>query len=429
VLLITVTNTPFVLFTVGGSAQADLYRAPFDGSTEPIKLSITPTRGGNLPGFVGSPDGHYVAYLEGVDDGALFVVESSGGGSTLIAPKAFTGFAFLGWSPDSTRIGYIFQEDPDVFLWDIFSSAPDGTENIKLSVGGGRTFKWSPDSSRIAYGGAQGLIGITRDGSESVRLNSELVTGGRLEFHSWSPDSTRIAYAAEQETVEVAELFTAALDGGQNLKLNAPIESGSIDRFAWSPDGSRIGYIIRRGGGEPEELRTVVADGSDDVKLSERLPFSSDFAWSPDSRRIAYRADDPTDLLVDFLELFSIAADGSERIRLSGELVLLGDVRGFAWSPDGSRIAYVADQDVDEVFELYTSAADGSDNVKASGALTTGGDVGDFAWSPHGSRIVYIADQEVDDFRKIYSVAPDGSDNVSLTGLLLLEPVQQLRVD
>ena len=56
----------------------------------------------------------------------------------------------------------------------------------------------------------------------------------------------------------------------------------------------------------------------------------------------------------------------------------LRSFNAFAWSPDGSRIAYVAAQDSNSE-ELYSSTADGvANNVKLSG----GGTVDSFLWSP-----------------------------------------------
>ena len=45
-------------------------------------------------------------------------------------------------------------------------------------------------------------------------------------------------------------------------------------------------------------------------------------------------------------------------VAISGTLVAGGEVRDFAWAPDSSRIAYVADQNEDETFELISVKAD-----------------------------------------------------------------------
>ena len=63
-VVVTVTNTHFVLFSADKdqAGRTELYRAPLDGQSEPIKLSKAPVAGGNVLDFRASPDGRYVAY-------------------------------------------------------------------------------------------------------------------------------------------------------------------------------------------------------------------------------------------------------------------------------------------------------------------------------------------------------------------------------
>ncbi|MBN1884738.1 MAG: PD40 domain-containing protein [Candidatus Krumholzibacteriota bacterium] len=103
-------------------------------------------------------------------------------------------------------------------------------------------------------------------------------------------------------------------------------------------------------------------------------------AWSPDGSTIAYHhfgvVDvDPLDgtsrIDEDLAGLWLIDIDGGDPRRISP----IG--RQPAWSPDGSRIAFVHDRD------LFTIAADGSDPRQ----LTTGGGCLWPDWSSDGSRI------------------------------------------
>jgi Tol biopolymer transport system component len=92
----------------------------------------------------------------------------------------------------------------------------------------------------------------------------------------------------------------------------------------------------------------------------------------------------------------------------------------FAWSPDGSRIAYEAEQESIFLSGIYSSAADGSGNVKVSGTIVAGGDgvIDPWQWSPDSSRIAYRARQELANVIELYSSAPDGSDNIKLSGTM-----------
>src|SRR5262245_11928028 len=107
----------------------------------------------------------------------------------------------------------------------------------------------------------------------------------------------------------------------------------------------------------------------------------------------------------------SLAAQGN---RLNSALVSGGDVAEFQVAPDGSRVVYRADQDVDGVFELFSVSIDGGAAIKLNAPLGAGGSVGldfihNFRISPDGSRVVYWADQEEDEVFELFSVPIDGS--------------------
>lgn len=94
------------------------------------------------------------------------------------------------------------------------------------------------------------------------------------------------------------------------------------------------------------------------------------------------------------------ATPGGERVPESSTRIsaasMAGAVDAFALSPDGATAVYIADQEVVNRFELYRVPVDGSAApVKLSAALTFGtGDEGvaSFRFSPDGSRVVFLAD-------------------------------------
>ena len=86
---------------------------------------------------------------------------------------------------------------------------------------------------------------------------------------------------------------------------------------------------------------------------------------------------------LDIRELFSVSIEGpaSAAIKLSKTMPTGGNVgnapnrTAFAISPDGARVVYMADQDVDETFELYSVPVEGppASGVKLNPPLVSGG--------------------------------------------------------
>ncbi|MGD9242423.1 MAG: hypothetical protein PVI34_03815, partial [Desulfobacterales bacterium] len=82
------------------------------------------------------------------------------------------------------------------------------------------------------------------------------------------------------------------------------------------------------------------------------------------------------------------------------------EVRDFAWAPDSSRIAYIADQDVVGVFELYTDNTVGTSNRRVSAELSAGENVNAFLWAPDGQQIAYQANQDDINIDELYTTVP-----------------------
>lgn len=228
-----------------------------------------------------------------------------------------------------------------------------------------------------------------RDANTSLKLIGPRIGSGDVISHQISPDRTRVAVYGDLEQDGVAELFVVSLlDGSPPIKVNGTLVAGGnvLDYYQWSPDSSRLVYQADQDTNDVYELYTVLADGTGLNKVNEALVAGGDvsptrFLWSPDSDRLAYLADQDND---DVFELYIVLADGTGNVKVNGPLVTGGDVvnnqDAFQWSPDGSRLAYSADQDTDNVYELYTVFADGTDNVKVSTNLPGNGDVSDFSW-------------------------------------------------
>lgn len=261
--------------------------------------------------------------------------------------------------------------------------------------------------------GVYELFAVNLDGSQRVKLSGPLVAGGNVVSFRWSPDRKRVAFLADKEVDQRIDLFVVEAKGGNPAKVSVPLGAGdSIAAFGWSPKSQRLDYLLfdEVGGGNFDLIvRLVDPDGSDGVEVGRTLAlgnsyFGGHFAWAPNGSRYAFAIDRD---VAGVRELYTCKADGSGVVRVSGEMVANGGISTspIAWAPNGSRIAYCAEQDTDGQIELYTTRPDVSDPTKRSAPLIAAGDVGQYSWSPNGKWIAYTADQNANNVFELF-VAP-----------------------
>jgi serine/threonine protein kinase len=92
-----------------------------------------------------------------------------------------------------------------------------------------------------------------------------------------------------------------------------------------------------------------------------------------------------------------------------------GDKDQPVWSPDGSRIAYVAFGEDRTGLDIWVMKADGSDPVNVTWGI---GDEFDPEWSPDGERIIFTHHRRDASGRPIYALAwvkADGTDRVQIS--------------
>jgi hypothetical protein len=198
-----------------------------------------------------------------------------------------------------------------------------------------------------------------------------------------------IGPVATQELAFVrgSDVFTIQLDGTNEVRIT---DTGENYLPAWSPDGRRLAFSSYRDFPWPN-IYTINADGSN---LSRRTTYFADGpAWSPDGKMLAYSSwcDGQGCILVT-------SADGiSDKVRLGHPA---GQHFQPAWSPDGSKIAFVSDwRYYDIKFDIYIANSDGTGIKQLTNGPGPGWDIqfpGHPAWSPDGSKIAFVySDSEV----------------------------------
>jgi Tol biopolymer transport system component len=149
------------------------------------------------------------------------------------------------------------------------------------------------------------------------------------------------------------------------------------------------------------------ADGSGVERLTD-LPWDEESpAWSPDGTRIAFIRVARDELLRD---IYVMNADGTDVTRLFRDPDFSGvEVQRLDWSPDGAKIAFVRNLPVGK-FDIYVMNADGTGLERLTDAPLY-----DFspAWSPDGTKIAF--ESRRDGGFDIYVMNTDGTSVSQLT--------------
>ena len=282
--------------------------------------------------------------------------------------------------------------------------------------------QWSPDGSEVLFASGPQVFAVAADGSRLVRLidasgqtyldKSRYATQA-ITAVAASADGKRIAYAVCHEYApdwdnpadpEVARCRRGALLGGVSVEdeRNCHERPVVIRDYAAGPVQLTPGEAF-------EEI--LLWDRAS--KSTLRLAGGYAPAWSPDGTRLA------------FLSWYSDAYDPGPKVgfgyrpRLPGLYVVSTDtwqlqsrVRADIthpprWSPDGRRLAIV--EGFGTRGSLSWVSADGKGRQRLSETHS------DPAWSPDGSRIAFSRAE--DGTFALYTIAADGTDEQRITSV------------
>jgi hypothetical protein len=178
--------------------------------------------------------------------------------------------------------------------------------------------------------------------------------GGELAFQPDECESSAIhvtdasiAYVADQSPEDrFSAIYVMDADSSRQQCLVG--SKNGFDMFpSWSPDRQKIAYLVHTPGEDEEfwngndifEVWVAPLDGSAHIRISDAIPSINEVhpvTWSPDGDRLAFLAqveDDTTDTL------FVIRADGNEvqyRIPLD-----FWAIEMMVWSPTGEELLFI----------------------------------------------------------------------------------------
>lgn len=202
---------------------------------------------------------------------------------------------------------------------------------------------------------------------------SQVSAVGQIEDAALSPKGERALFVAR------GDVFTAPVEKGVTRNLTR--SSRHHDKGArWSPDGRRIAFVSDRTG--EEEIWLIDQDGSGTPEQVTTGGRAMRYApsWAPDGKRLAF-ADKDGKLWVLTLAGRKLAEVADER---------RGGLGDFAWSPDGSWLAYTL-TDADFMRSIWIwSAADGRTQRVTSEIF----DESSPAWDPDGQYLFFLSSRE-----------------------------------
>lgn len=206
---------------------------------------------------------------------------------------------------------------------------------------------------------------------------------GELRSLAWSPDGERLALLGN--TTGRGNIHFTGPAGGEIEDLLSPSELGYLIDVAWSRDGTRL--ITWTG----QNTRAVILLGTDgtpptEIRLGAQVLGTPRF--TPDGEHIVfYGADTSTS------GLFEASLQDGSQTRLINPLV--EDESGYAWSSDGSRLAYFEmDRELGEARLVAEDMAAGERTVLATipiprGAGSSIPESTNLSWSSNGEFLVF----------------------------------------
>jgi Tol biopolymer transport system component len=448
------TPTGTIVFAADRSPVAfgEIYRVELNGATVDLSrsaaLDVSPTVSpdGSHVAFVSGRGGHLALYVVGIDRRGLRRISPFGP-----FEEGVNSDAQIAWSPDGTRVFAEFGPEGAHSTATVWVGDLSGRGRVV-----GHAFLtdpvWSPDAKEIAYqllptGGAEvdvvspankllwsvrGDVGFPLGWGKGGRLvvayrgttavydeSGHKLTSFLAGQDAWSPDGTELA------SLRGARLLVRH-DGIGAPFVDATVAAGTIqwlgnDRLRIFTDNGYVGYdvahdkalalpapfaadefgsVVSADGnavtdtsttqGFTATLRVATWDGGDGPTLASGVPCSeqpwwTDMSFTPNGKSLVYE----TGCAEPNADIYSIGADGKH-------LEQLTDTSAHelepAWSPDGTRIAYVQQLTANKcdgcADTLWVMNADGSDQHEVTPPSEVTHDQHP-TWSPNGTELAF----------------------------------------
>lgn len=302
-------------------------------------------------------------------------------------------------------------------MFQVSEAGPVSTVISSPSAAPGGRIAWS---RRVSNGG-EAIFVMNADGSDPRQLTHPRGTrrcdpecnagfNGNAEWNgypTWSPDGTRLAFTN-------GSLYLMNADGSNTQEV--PLTDFHISPLSWTPDGRRLTVFAAAPPAavtpslNPDRAMPVASTPAIALLDLERNtltalvqgadPRVTSFTWSPDGTRLAYVAYNH--------QIHVMYLDGRPGYSFS---VLGQAVRDLSWSPDGRQLACISYK-YTGVSKIYLVNVDGTALHPLILQSPFSAEV-EPAWSPDGQQLVFAAEKEQK--WDLYRLNRDGSALTALT--------------
>ena len=221
----------------------------------------------------------------------------------------------------------------------------------------------SPDGKKIAFisGGDVWVVPVSGGVNPYITGEPERLTrninawDNMINSFCWSGNGKWIAFNAEPgKSTSSTSIYVIPSGGGNPQKVQVPSHYcgwPSEFRLSLSPDGKTLAYASGwvDYNTRTTKIYTIPVNGNEARELTE--PGTWDPAWSPDGSRIAFVKFSRDNERNEYTELLVIPSKGGSPKKLTDRQ--LGQIRGPVWSPDGKMIAYIKRPSMENPKEIW----------------------------------------------------------------------------